>query len=1220
MAQIIKHRRGSIDSLKGALANKGELVIATGSIGNMNGPWIFVGDSDANGAFKSTAKIYAGTAVPTISGVTYGTTLDGVPFYATGNKSLYILDSTGNQKIDLTGNIEGNTISGVSINALTASFVSASANISAINVSASFFTGAFVGDASGLTNVPVSGLTGYDTSKIFSGSVQVTTDSVTGDINVDAVNNVNISGSNINVTGSNSANIMGGSWTQIGQENQDSYFYTEPNYAEMYTNGNVYINGNDYVDVTYNDYDSGLYLASDGNFSAQLYSYVGGVSLNGYDGNGVFINAAGGEGDVNVLNGSNKININGNSNFTGSVNISGDTSVTGALVVSNGSATFDQGLVAQNSNMLLTSGSNLIIQDGGNLEVAGNVYITGSEYVDNIYTRTGQGANALHLNGGTFGAPDVELTSAGNISLFAEGGSPTINVTGSIKVTGDVTVEQNMYVSGNIYQTGSFYTQGDIVLSGSINIGNFTGDTINFNGEVTTNILPQTGATYNLGSSGQTWNEVHAEYYYGDGSYLTNISLTGITGLNKIVDGPVSASILEVGGFQVNTDSAITGALDVSGTITADKVHATNDGNGQNFQVGNDMWIGDVNIANTMQVAGFEDFNKGYIQFGDYTNNTNTIGTNGNNLELYSDHNVYVTAEDYLEINGKNEVYIKGDNYGSYIDIYSGYAEMYSDADLYIDAENYMEIYVNSGNLLISSYDGGILYLNTDGGEGDIHAGNGSNNFYVSSYNTFISGSNSTELGQSDYSAYFYTSNDYAEMSSGNQVYVNGYGYVNVEYNEGDSGLYLANDGDFSAQLYTYVGGVSLNSYNGNSVKINADGGEGDVNVLNGSNKININGNSNFTGSINVSGDVYLNNNNTLYATNIYGYNGSDLYIQTDNATLHINQSYDTYIDSNNYTSIGWNDEWNYTYYESGGIYTWSEDGYIEMGGNNNSGDYNYVYIEQDGVWLQTTHYDGTGTTTHDVWLDNTGSLNLVNVNLHTDGNIKVGGDLEVTGSLKVSGTTTMSGSVTMNSDLYVSGNIYVYGTGTTVNLDSNTVNIGDNIILVNAYSPFQRYAGIAGYDSGSSGNSGSLLWDSLNNYWNFVDQYDSSSQIIGTTAAGLGNEVSLTANTLPKATSANTIGNSLITDDGTVFTYNTNKFTITGDTGDTYINGNLQIAASGGTDNGTLTSYIVFRNSDDMLGFVDTTDTETESDALLGYNTSTGVLQFSSLIDGGLY
>jgi cytoskeletal protein CcmA (bactofilin family) len=1340
MAQIIKHRRGSIASLKGTTARNAELIVATGSISDLNGPFVFIGspvagDEGVAGAFNVVSKIYQGNSAPTLSVGTYGSTLDGTPFYGSDDKALYALQNSnaGNTKFDLTGNIEGNTISGVTIT-----------NLNSTNITASFFTGAFVGDASGLTNVPVSGLTGYNTSKIYSGSVQVTTDSVTGDINVDAVNNVNISGSNINITGSNSTNIMGGSWIQIGQENQDSYFYTSTNYAEMYTNGNVYINGNDYAEMSYNDYDSGLYLANDGNFSAQLYSSVGGVSLNGWNGNSVFINADGGEGDVNVLNGSNKININGNSNFTGSVNISGDTSVTGALVVSNGSATFDQGLVAQNSNMLLTSGSNLIIQDGGNLEVAGNVYITGSEYVDNIYTRTGYATNALHLNGGTFGAPNVELTSSDNISLFAEGGTPTINVTGSMKVTGDVTVEQNMYVSGNIYQTGSFYTQGDIVLSGSINIGNFTGDTINFNGEVTTNILPQTGATYNLGSSGQTWNEVHAEYYYGDGSHLTNISLTGITGLNKIVDGAVSASILEVGGFQVNTDSAITGALDVSGTITADKVHATNDGNGQNFQVGNDMWIGDVNIANTMQVAGFEDFNKGYIQFGDYTNNTNTIGTNGDNLELYSNHDVYVTAEDYLEINGKNEVYIFGSNYGSYIDMYSGYTQMHSDADLYVDAQSYMEIYVNSGNLLISSYDGNILYLNADGGEGDIHAGNGSNNFYVSSYNTFISGSNSTELGQSNYSAYFYTSNDYAEMSSGNQVYVNGYGYVNVEYNEGDSGLYLANDGDFSAQLYTFVGGVSLNSYNGNSVKINADGGEGDIYMLNGGNQLHVDGNSTFTGSMHVSNGlafvnegvlaqnsdltltsgsnlninntgklyffnqsvemyyddvtsgnliIYNDNNNGIELRNNVSVTGSllpgadimydlgstgarwnNVYAQyfngdgsnlsniptsgvtgldtakihsgsvqvtTDSVTGDINAyatnnvnitgsnkvdvygSVSTYINSDNYTSIGWNDEWNYTYYESGGIYTWSEDGYIEMGGNNNSGESNYIYIENNGVWLQTQHYDTmiSGTSFHNVWLDNTGSLNLQNVNLHTDGNIKVGGDLEVTGSLKVSGTTTMSGSVTTYGNLYVSGNLEVFGSSTNVNLESHTVNIGDNIILVNAYSPFQRYAGIAGFDSGSSSNSGSLLWDSLNNYWNFVDDANMSSKLIGTTAAALGSEVSLTTNTLPKATSGNTIGDSLITDNGTVFAYNTNKFSVTGDTGNTYIAGNFTIAGTGVTDNGTYGSYIVFRNSDNTLGFVDgTTDTLTESDRLLGYNASTGVLQFSSLLDGGTY
>ena len=888
--------------------------------------------------------------------------------------------------------------------------------------------------------------------------------------------------------------------------------------------------------------------------------------------------------------------ITGSLNIDGNTQINGNTSVTGALVVSNGSATFDQGLVAQNSNMLLTSGSNLVIQDGGNLGVAGNVYVTGSEYVDTIFGKTNTN-NYLAFNGGAVGAPGVELNSDGNISLWAEGGY--VNVTGSMKVTGDVTVEQNMYVSGNIYQTGSFYTQGDIVLSGSINIGNsLTGDTINFGGEVNSHILPTTGATYNLGSSGQTWNNVYAEYYYGDGSHLTNISLTGITGLNKIVDGAVSASILEVGGFQVNTDSAFTGSVSIAdyNTLYTNEIYG-NDNSYLDIAADGNIWI------NTFSSYAYFEVNEGdaglYVtNNGDQTEFYNYSGDIGvrsyNNNTYIGGQNTYLESYNgtlYLNDDSNNDININGDSY------FSTSRTMYvSNMRDNNDNVNYLQLYG-------SNTDNGYWWESGTGRDTTLFNDESSNvNILARSGKVNIDASDTLSI---------HTNN--GVQITGSLVVSDASGVFNSSLVVNNSDLTL--DGGSNIHMND---GAHL--YFDTCVDMYYDNGSNNFVFYNDCNAFSFQNNISVTGSINVSGDVYLNNNNTLYTNYIYGYDGGDLNIQTDNSTLHINQSYDTYIDSNNYMSIGWNDEWNYTYYESGGIYTWSEDGYIEMGGNNNSGESNYIYIENDGVWLKTQHYDGTGTTTHDVWLDNTGSLNLVNVNLHTDGNIKVGGDLEVTGSLKVSGTTTMSGSVTMNSDLYVSGNIYVYGTGTTVNLDSNTVNIGDNIILVNAYSPFQRYAGISGYDSGSMGNSGSLLWDSLNNYWNFVDQYNSSSQIIGTTAAGLGNEVSLTANTLPKATSANTIGNSLITDDGTVFTYNTNKFTITGDTGDTYISGNLQIAASGGTDNGTLTSYIVFRNSDDMLGFVDKTDTETESDALLGYNTSTGVLQFSSLIDGGLY
>jgi hypothetical protein len=366
MAQIIKHRRGSIGSLKGTTARNAELIVATGSISDLNGPFVFIGspiagDEGVAGAFNVVSKIYQGNSAPTLSAGTYGSTLDGTPFYSTVGKSLYALQNSnvGDTKFDLTGNIEGNTISGVTINALTASYVSASANITAINVSASYFTGAFVGDASGLINVPVSGLTGFDPTKIVSGSVSasILTDGrfrVNGDSHID--NNLSISG-NTNVTGTiyvgdnTSARIYSSGELWIEDDNTGVVLLSNNGYAQLESTGSyVWVqNGEAYVE---------------GNTFTNIYTISGSVVISSYNGT-LELNSDVGENDVNVLNGTNKININGNSNFTGSVNISGNTSVTGALVVSNGSATFDQGLVAQNSNMLLTSGSNLIVQDNG---------------------------------------------------------------------------------------------------------------------------------------------------------------------------------------------------------------------------------------------------------------------------------------------------------------------------------------------------------------------------------------------------------------------------------------------------------------------------------------------------------------------------------------------------------------------------------------------------------------------------------------------------------------------------------------------------------------------------------------------------------------------------------------------------------------------------------------------------------------------------------------
>ena len=85
------------------------------------------------------------------------------------------------------------------------------------------------------------------------------------------------------------------------------------------------------------------------------------------------------------------------------------------------------------------------------------------------------------------------------------------------------------------------------------------------------------------------------------------------------------------------------------------------------------------------------------------------------------------------------------------------------------------------------------------------------------------------------------------------------------------------------------------------------------------------------------------------------------------------------------------------------------------------------------------------------------------------------------------------------------------------------------------SYSPFERYAGFEVMDSGSTGVSASMLWDSQNDYWLFISSSGQSSKFVGTTAGPSGAEVSLTSGTFPIGTASNTIGNSLLTYTGTI-------------------------------------------------------------------------------------
>jgi len=110
MAQIIKHRRGGLESVSGATKRAGELLVITGSSGisALNDGILMVG-IDGSTATPSN-KILSGSSTPNLTGGSYGHSVDGIPFYNTSEEKLYILGKGGNTEVKATASTNGTGI------------------------------------------------------------------------------------------------------------------------------------------------------------------------------------------------------------------------------------------------------------------------------------------------------------------------------------------------------------------------------------------------------------------------------------------------------------------------------------------------------------------------------------------------------------------------------------------------------------------------------------------------------------------------------------------------------------------------------------------------------------------------------------------------------------------------------------------------------------------------------------------------------------------------------------------------------------------------------------------------------------------------------------------------------------------------------------------------------------------------------------------------------
>jgi len=156
MAQIIKHRRGTLAELNGVTLNNGELGIVTSSVASIGDAVlktaIVVGNTDGTNRL-SIGRIIKGNATPNLSGITGGSAFNDMLYHETDAKTLKVLNTGGNTSLDLTGNIADGTVGGTLTttgNLSVQAHISASGKITGSDVYAS---GGFYGDGSNLTGV-----------------------------------------------------------------------------------------------------------------------------------------------------------------------------------------------------------------------------------------------------------------------------------------------------------------------------------------------------------------------------------------------------------------------------------------------------------------------------------------------------------------------------------------------------------------------------------------------------------------------------------------------------------------------------------------------------------------------------------------------------------------------------------------------------------------------------------------------------------------------------------------------------------------------------------------------------------------------------------------------------------------------------------------------------------------------------------------------------------
>ncbi len=582
MAQIIKHRRGTLPQLQGVTLANGEIGIVSSSASNIGDAvlktGLVIGNTDGTNRL-TFSRLPQGNSTPNLSGITGGANFNDMLYHETDAKSLLVLNTGGNTTLDLTGNIANKIVGGT------------------LGINGAFsVTGSIVGttsiNAASFGSTLASQISGSFSTVSASLASRITTEETIADFS-----SAQISGSWQGAIPSGTLTSFSGSIASTGSFGKveatkiDGTIATaaQPNITSVGTLASVNIDGGA-IDGT----PIGANSAAAGNFTT--INATGDIETRGdIIARQLIISSSVTNMTQSFSSGSTIFGDNSTDThkFTGSLQISG------GLTVENGNLNGTIGTTNQNNITNMTGLTTVTIQPASGKTIATSTAFGGSATIDG-FTIGGTTAAAgtfttLTANGnvssslsstGSFGRVESTTFSANNLvgtlttaaqpnitSVGTLGGLTVNGATVSLTDTGGDGTIDGVRVGVTTAASGKFTTlesTGNVILSGSVTLGENNTKSIVMNGVAagtdntvlvldSNNVVKQDEIdprvfgsllvdSNGLGSSNELVTFSDSDTIVGQSNLTFNGSTLGLTGAMNI-SGNLSGSAASTGSF-----------------------------------------------------------------------------------------------------------------------------------------------------------------------------------------------------------------------------------------------------------------------------------------------------------------------------------------------------------------------------------------------------------------------------------------------------------------------------------------------------------------------------------------------------------------------------------------------------------------------------------------------------------------------------------------------